>query len=193
MHKVPWFWHFHRLHHSATEFNVITGIRISIAETFFNDIVILILLSLIFGLPSPKIVLLVMFVYAIIDLLQHSDLPWDYGIVGYVIASPRYHRMHHSTHAEDLDTNYGNIFSFWDYWFGTVADRYRHSSTIADGCSLGLRDEIETEKINDGWYLAAFQATGVYYAISLLRHAEKMQGKSERFGVQVNTKLVGGD
>jgi hypothetical protein len=169
MHKVPWLWHLHRLHHSATEFNIITGIRITLGERFFNDLLILLFLALVLGLPSPRQIFTVMFAYNIIDLLRHSDLPWDYGIFGYVITSPRYHRMHHSMHPEDFDANYGGIFSFWDYLFGTVASRYRQSTQNADACALGIQDRHENACINDCWYLAPLHATGIDYALFWLR------------------------
>jgi len=193
MHKVPWLWHLHRLHHSATEFNIITGIRITLGERFFNDLMILLSLALVLGLPSPQQIFTVMFVYNIIDLLQHSDLPWDYGVFGYAIASPRYHRMHHSVHPEDSDANYGNIFSFWDYLFGTVARRYRQSTHTADGCVLGLQNQDETASINDCWYLAPLQATGVDYAFFWLRRNGKLAPRIARGFLgweQIQTNLV---
>jgi sterol desaturase/sphingolipid hydroxylase (fatty acid hydroxylase superfamily) len=161
MHRVPWFWHFHKTHHAATELNIITGSRLSLGEMLFNGLAHFSILTLVLGPVTPQVAFTVMFVYRVIDLLQHSDLPWDYGILGYVIASPRYHRMHHSNCADDSDANYGNMFSFWDYLFGTVARRYQQSSQIADTCTLGLHDSEETARINNSWYLAPFQATGI--------------------------------
>jgi sterol desaturase/sphingolipid hydroxylase (fatty acid hydroxylase superfamily) len=180
LHKVPWLWHLHRLHHSATEFNIITGNRLSFAERFFNDFLIMLFLALVLGLPSPQLIFSVMFVYNVIDLLQHSDLPWDYGILDFLIASPRYHRIHHSMHSEDANANYGNIFSLWDYLFGTVAARYRQSKAIADTCVLGLQDRAETASINDRWYLAPFLATGLDYLLSWVRSEADAKSGSER-------------
>jgi sterol desaturase/sphingolipid hydroxylase (fatty acid hydroxylase superfamily) len=159
----------HKLHHAATEFNIITGIRFSIAERLFYEVAVIFILSVVLGLPSPHTALTFMFIYRTVDLLQHSDLPWDYGWLGYVIASPRFHRMHHSSEAEDFDANYGNLFTFWDYLFGTVARRYRGSPEAADTCKLGLADPEETRRINSAWYYAPLQATGVDYLVSWLK------------------------
>jgi sterol desaturase/sphingolipid hydroxylase (fatty acid hydroxylase superfamily) len=175
MHRVPWLWHFHKLHHAATEFNIITGIRFSLAERLFNDLTIFFFLTMVLGLPSPDVAFTVMFLYRVIDLLQHSDLPWDYGIFGYAIASPRYHRMHHSNCTDDSNANYGNIFSFWDYLFGTLASRYRQSSQVADSCSLGLQDSEEGARINNSWYLAPFQATGIDYVWTWYRNRKSAE------------------
>ena len=41
MHKVPGLWALHRLHHAATEMNIVTGTRISLGEHGFNELVVL--------------------------------------------------------------------------------------------------------------------------------------------------------
>jgi len=148
MHKVPGLWRFHRLHHAATEFNIVTGTRVSLAEKFLTDIFILGVLTIIFGIARPETLMWVLFVRKFVDIVQHSDLPWDYGPFGYVIASPRFHRMHHSRHTSDYDANYGDIFTIWDYLFRTVAPRYREDPALADSCELGLHDDAETQDVN---------------------------------------------
>jgi len=133
MHKSPWLWRFHNLHHAATEFNILNGIRVSLSEYFFNKVVSIVVLLILLGVPRPESFFFVMLIYRIFDLIQHSDLPWDYGIFRYLIVSPRFHRFHHSNQPQDLDSNYGNIFSFWDYLFGTTSSRYRNSPLKGPG------------------------------------------------------------
>lgn len=158
MHKSPWFWRFHKLHHAATEFTILTGIRTSLSERFFNEIVTFVVLVTLLGVPRPEIFIFVVFIRRVIDLIQHSDLPWDYGTCGYLIASPRFHRLHHSNQSQDYDSNYGDIFSFWDYLFSTTSTRYRDSPSIADECNLGLATEMESSKFNQ-WETALFHET----------------------------------
>jgi sterol desaturase/sphingolipid hydroxylase (fatty acid hydroxylase superfamily) len=40
-------------------------------------------------------------------------------ILSYVIVTPNMHRVHHHFIRPESDSNYGNIFSFWDKLFGT--------------------------------------------------------------------------
>lgn len=168
MHRSPALWRFHKLHHAATEFTILNGIRISLSERFFNTLVSFLVLWILLGIPRPEIFYFVVFIRRIVDLIQHSDLPWDYGIVGYVIASPRYHRLHHSNQPEDYDSNYGNIFSFWDYLFGTTSPRYRHSALTADTCNLGLATEKETLRFNR-WETALINETIFQYGWATIR------------------------
>ena len=168
LHKVPWLWRFHKLHHAPTEFNIITGIRISLAETFFIRLLSFVVLVQLLGVPSPGVFYFVIFTKRVIDLIQHSDLPWDYGALGYVLVSPRYHRIHHSNLRQDYDSNYGDVLSFFDYLFGTVSTRYKDSPATADECSLGLGTEHETDEFNC-WKTALVHETLLQYAWASMR------------------------
>ena len=57
-----------------------------------------------------------------LQVFSHFDLDVHYGpILGKILVSPRYHRVHHSSDPAQYNTNFGIIFSFWDYLFGTAA------------------------------------------------------------------------
>lgn len=158
MHRVPFLWRFHRLHHAAEEFTILTGARQSWSEIFFTRVVTVVLVTLLLGLPRPEVALVVLLVFQLVEMLQHSDLPWDYGWLGWLVASPRFHRLHHSSQRADFDSNYANLFSFWDYLFGTVAGRYRGASEVADTVELGLGGSDRDPALND-WRRALVSAT----------------------------------
>jgi sterol desaturase/sphingolipid hydroxylase (fatty acid hydroxylase superfamily) len=44
---------------------------------------------------------------------------WDFGPLRYVIATPVFHRWHHSKDREAWDKNFAGLFVFWDILFGT--------------------------------------------------------------------------
>jgi sterol desaturase/sphingolipid hydroxylase (fatty acid hydroxylase superfamily) len=52
-------------------------------------------------------------------ILIHANLPWDYGPLRYVLASPRFHRWHHTSEAEGRDKNFAGLFPFLDLLFGS--------------------------------------------------------------------------
>lgn len=52
-------------------------------------------------------------------VLVHADLDWDFGPFRHVIASPVFHRWHHSKDSEVWDKNFAALFPFWDVLFGT--------------------------------------------------------------------------
>lgn len=168
MHRVPFLWRFHKLHHASTEMTIINGTRTAFAERAFADLFMIGIPFLMFGFPRPEIVLSLVLTRQVIELLQHSDLPWDYGLLGHIIAGPRFHRMHHSNAREDYDTNYGNLFTFWDRIFGTASTRYTQTGgAAADKVQLGLSAD-ENRHYNRWWY-ALINETFIEYAWNAMR------------------------
>jgi sterol desaturase/sphingolipid hydroxylase (fatty acid hydroxylase superfamily) len=52
-------------------------------------------------------------------LLLHANVSWTYGRLRYLIASPTFHRWHHTSEEEGLDKNFAGLFPFIDLAFGT--------------------------------------------------------------------------
>ncbi|PHX58690.1 MAG: hypothetical protein CK522_02850 [Opitutia bacterium] len=55
----------------------------------------------------------------IFALLGHADVEWDWGPFRHVIASPVYHRWHHSKDPAAIDKNFASFLPLWDILFGT--------------------------------------------------------------------------
>jgi sterol desaturase/sphingolipid hydroxylase (fatty acid hydroxylase superfamily) len=52
-------------------------------------------------------------------ILFHANVDWDWGPLRSVIASPRFHRWHHTGEAEARDKNFAGLLPLWDILFGT--------------------------------------------------------------------------
>ncbi|HET8578957.1 MAG TPA: sterol desaturase family protein, partial [Methylomirabilota bacterium] len=52
-------------------------------------------------------------------ILLHANVPWTLGPLRYAIASPAFHRWHHTSEAEGRDKNFAGLFPLWDLLFGT--------------------------------------------------------------------------
>lgn len=52
-------------------------------------------------------------------IMVHANLNWTWGPLRHVLASPVYHRWHHTSEEEGLDKNFAGLFPFWDVLFGT--------------------------------------------------------------------------
>jgi sterol desaturase/sphingolipid hydroxylase (fatty acid hydroxylase superfamily) len=119
LHRVPWLWQFHKLHHSIVQLDWIGNMR-------FHWMEIVIYKSLTF-LPmvvlgvDGKVILWVAVVGTLIGHLNHSNLKIDWGPLRYVINSPRLHVWHHDLvlHGR-AGQNYAIIFSLWDWLFATL-------------------------------------------------------------------------
>ena len=58
-------------------------------------------------------------VLAFYSLLLHARVPWRFGPLRFVIASPAFHRWHHTSQAEGRDKNFAGFLPIWDLVFGT--------------------------------------------------------------------------
>ena len=130
-HTRVW-WRFHRVHHSQESLTFATGYRNHPIDQMFAQTVTFVPLLL---LGAPVVVWLpYSFVMALIDATHHANLRWRLGPLRKVIVSPVFHATHHSRDVRDHDSNFGGLFSIWDFLFGTAIDAQdRPAATGVDG------------------------------------------------------------
>lgn len=121
LHRVPWLWEFHRVHHSAREMGFASHLRFHWMETVLYTTLEAAPLSLIgFGVSD----FLVVHVFALtMGHLNHANLGWTYGPLRYVLNSPAMHVWHHARYLPADRTrgvNFGLTLSLWDWLFGTA-------------------------------------------------------------------------
>lgn len=117
LHKVPWLWNFHAVHHSQTELNLFTDTRFHFFEAFiYYPLTMLPLYLVLIPLPGGIYYLWFRIWYA---RLYHANIKSNFGWLRYILVTPQSHRIHHSEKEEHYDCNFGVIFSFWDRLFGT--------------------------------------------------------------------------
>jgi sterol desaturase/sphingolipid hydroxylase (fatty acid hydroxylase superfamily) len=125
-HKVPLFWRFHRVHHADRDFDVTTALR-------FHPVEIIASAGLKVGLvyligPSALAVLAFELLLNATAMFSHSNLalpPWLDRPLRRVLVTPDMHRIHHSVHQDEHDSNYGFALSLWDRLFRTYRSRPR--------------------------------------------------------------------
>lgn len=119
-HAVPLFWRLHRVHHSDPDVDFTTSERHHPAEIFIAA-PILTAGILIVGVP-PLALAIWWALSGTISLLQHSNLRLPGRCERYlrlVLITPAMHRTHHSARRSETDSNYGQLFPWWDYLFGS--------------------------------------------------------------------------
>ena len=118
-----WVWHTHAWHHSPKYLYFLSGIR----STPLHILVFFGVYSLVYiFIPIPDIefiLIAVLMLHTVSDHLIHSNIRLPYPRqIEYLIVTPRYHFVHHSTNRDHSDSNYGFIFTCWDHIFGTYTD-----------------------------------------------------------------------
>jgi fatty acid hydroxylase family protein len=58
-------------------------------------------------------------VLTVMAILVHANLDWDWGPLRALLASPRFHRRHHTDEANARDKNFAGLRPIWDILFGT--------------------------------------------------------------------------
>ena len=119
-HKVKFLWKFHMVHHADTQVDTTTGNRHHPGESIVRA-VFAILAVLILGTPM-WMVMLYQSLSVVLTQFNHANIKipsWFDHSIGYLFVSPNMHRVHHHYKRPQTDSNYGNIFSFWDRILGT--------------------------------------------------------------------------
>src|SRR5262245_18656453 len=137
MHRIPAFWRFHRVHHSDPALDVTTTIRQHPAEGVIRYTF---MAAFAFALgASPGAFAVYRSWSALNGLLEHANIRvplWLDRVLSLVTTWPNMHKVHHSRSATETNTNYGNIFSFFDRLFLTFTPSSRGLNVAygLDGC-----------------------------------------------------------
>jgi len=119
-HKIKWMWKFHIIHHADTWVDTTTANRHHPGESVFRATFTLIAV-IVAGAPI-WLVFLYQSLSALLAQFNHANISlpkWFDNMIALVLVSPDMHKVHHHYMQPLTDTNYGNIFSFWDRIFRT--------------------------------------------------------------------------
>ncbi|MCB9344021.1 MAG: sterol desaturase family protein [Lewinellaceae bacterium] len=119
-HRINFFWNKHAIHHSSEDFNLACALRQTIAG-FVNMFTIFLLPAALFGVPG-KVIAIVAPIHLFAQFWYHTQHIGRMGFLEWFLVTPSHHRVHHAINPEYLDKNYGQIFIFWDKWFGTFQE-----------------------------------------------------------------------
>jgi sterol desaturase/sphingolipid hydroxylase (fatty acid hydroxylase superfamily) len=111
------FWKYHAVHHSSEEIEWISAARFHPVNLFLGTVAVDVLL-LVAGI-SPNVMLWVGPFTIFHSAFVHANLNWTLGPFKYVIATPVFHRWHHTSLDEGGNTNFAGTFPVWDILFGT--------------------------------------------------------------------------
>lgn len=131
LHKAPLLWRAHQVHHADLQVDVSTGLRFHPLETVLSA-----------GLKSLAVLLLGADALAVVcyeillnaaAMFTHSNVRLPAGLergLRRILVTPDMHRIHHSLLVAESNSNYGNLLSCWDRWFGTYtpAPQRRYAS-----------------------------------------------------------------
>ena len=146
LHKVPWLWRLHKIHHADLDYDVTTGLRFHPLESLVTvGITLLVIAAL--GTPPVAVVIYEILVVST-ALFNHGNihLPLTLDrLLRTCVVTPDMHRIHHSTDTREGNSNFTGIFSVWDRLFGTYC---KEPAAGQNGMVMGLAEYRDARSVN---------------------------------------------
>ena len=119
-HAVPALWRVHRVHHADLDIDVTTGVRFHPIQMVMSVIIKSIVIVAL-GPPALSVLTFEVASHAI-TLFNHGNVKiplWLDRVLRWLVVTPDMHRIHHSIHTAETDSNFGFVLPWWDRLFGT--------------------------------------------------------------------------
>ena len=120
VHKLPWLWRFHAVHHADLDLDASTAVRFHFGELIISIPWRLAQIALIGTTPTALVVWQTATLVSI--LFHHSNVRLPMAlerILSTVIVTPRMHGIHHSIVDDQVNSNWSSGLALWDRIHGT--------------------------------------------------------------------------
>lgn len=119
-HAVPALWRLHRMHHADLEFDVTTGLRFHPIEVLLSMGLKLVVVAAI-GPPATAVLVFEVILNGT-AMFNHSNIRIPSAVdhvLRWIVVTPDMHRVHHSIHPIETNSNFGSNLPWWDRLLGT--------------------------------------------------------------------------
>jgi sterol desaturase/sphingolipid hydroxylase (fatty acid hydroxylase superfamily) len=121
VHRVPWLWRFHKVHHVDLDLDASTALRFHFGEMAISTIW---RAAQVRALGVSPLALSVWQTALLLSILfHHSNVELPLALerrLGRFIVTPRMHGIHHSIVREETDSNWSSGLTIWDRLHGTL-------------------------------------------------------------------------
>jgi sterol desaturase/sphingolipid hydroxylase (fatty acid hydroxylase superfamily) len=131
-HHVGFLWRFHRMHHTETSLDITSAVRFHFGEIVLSGL-LRVPLILLLGLTFKELLIYETLLFSVVQF-QHANIRIPAGIerwLSWIIVSPGFHRVHHSTDWKESNSNFSSLLSIWDRIFRTRAEKLVPGGTAA--------------------------------------------------------------
>lgn len=158
-HAVPWLWRLHMVHHADPDIDVTTGVRFHPVEIILS---MLIKMAAVLALGAPPVAV---FLFEVLlnatSMFNHGNVRLPLGLerlLRLIVVTPDMHRVHHSVHRDETDSNFGFNVPWWDRLLRTYRDQPRDGHAQM---TIGLPQFQNNLRQSLPWMLAApFRESG---------------------------------
>jgi sterol desaturase/sphingolipid hydroxylase (fatty acid hydroxylase superfamily) len=151
-HRYNWWWQLHALHHSQRQMSKWSDNRNHLLDDVIRDSV-MVLVALAVGIAPAQFVAVVA-ATQLLESLSHANVRLSFGpLLGRMLVSPRFHRLHHSIGMGHESAgpgslgghNFAVLFPLWDMLAGTARFDDRYDPT-------GIRDQLQGRDYGRGFW-----------------------------------------
>jgi sterol desaturase/sphingolipid hydroxylase (fatty acid hydroxylase superfamily) len=135
-HAVPTLWRLHRMHHTDLDFDVTTGTRFHPIEILLSMAIKLAAVGVL-GPPPAAVVVFEVLLNGT-AMFNHGNIRLPLGLdrwLRLLVVTPDMHRVHHSIHPGETNSNFGFNLPWWDRLFGTYRAQPRDGH---EGMTIGI-------------------------------------------------------
>jgi len=150
-HRIPFFWRFHRMHHTDLDIDVSSGNRFHPLEILFS-LVIKMGAVTVLGAPVIAVVFFEILLNAT-SLFNHGNLRIPESIdrwLRLILVTPDMHRVHHSIIPRETDSNFSFNLPWWDRILGTYRDQPKEGH---HGMTIGLKEFRDARRLGVGYLI----------------------------------------
>jgi sterol desaturase/sphingolipid hydroxylase (fatty acid hydroxylase superfamily) len=151
-HAVPLLWRLHMVHHADLDIDVTTGLRFHTLEILLS-LGIKACVILLLGAPSLAVLVFEVVLNAT-SMFNHSNIRMPLAIdrvLRLFVVTPDMHRVHHSIHSCETNSNFGFNLPWWDWLLGTYRDQPAEGHTQMKIGLEHVRNEAQAERLH--WML----------------------------------------
>ena len=157
-HRFGWWWELHAVHHSQRQMTMWSDNRNHLLDDVLRDS-IFVVVALLVGIPPAQFVAVVACTQ-LLESLSHANVRLSFGpLLGRVLVSPRFHRLHHTIGIghESFGPgtmgghNFAVLFPVWDMVFGSARFDDRYDPT-------GIRDQLAGRDYGSGFWSQQWRA-----------------------------------
>lgn len=131
-------WKYHAIHHSSRQLDWLSSVRVHPVNDWITrwiQATTLVVLGF-----APAVVAAYVPFLTFYAVFLHANVSWGFGKLGWLLASPRFHRWHHTSEELGLNKNFSGLFPVWDVLSGTY-----FMPVDAQPSSFGLNGETVPE------------------------------------------------
>lgn len=151
-HRFAWWWQLHALHHSQRQMTMWSDNRNHLLDDLIRDS-IFVIVALAVGIAPAQFVAVVV-ATQLLESLSHANVRLSFGpLLGRLLVSPRFHRLHHSIGVGHESAgpgslgghNFAVLFPVWDMLFRSARFDDRYEPT-------GIRDQLQGRDYGRGFW-----------------------------------------